>query len=91
MSQEPEDDRVQALLSALNELCVGGWVVTPGREFYAFTLTVAVAGRESFLYHRSIRPHHIHSEPYRTALGFLDEVCERFGRYLLLRPDDADA
>ena len=85
------DDQARALLDALNELSLFDWVATPGSEFYAFTLKIDMPGREQFIYHRSIRPPHINVEPFRTALIFLDEACERFGRYLLLRPDDADA
>lgn len=78
-----------ALLSALNELFEPDWLLTPGSEFYAYTLTLDAVGREPFVYHRSIRPAHINGEPFRTALIFADEVCERFGRYMLLRPENA--
>lgn len=81
-----------ALLSALNELFEPDWVLTPGSEFYAYTLTLYpldAANSGPFIYHRSIKPAHINSEPFRTALTFADEVCERYGRYILLRPDNA--
>lgn len=78
-----------ALLSALNELFEADWVLTPGSEFYAYTLAMPVDGRKPFVYHRAIRPAHINGEPFRTALAFADEVCERYGRYILLRPEDA--
>lgn len=83
------DDRARALLGALNELSNFDWTVTPGSEFYAFTLKIDMPDREQFIYHRSIKPAHISAEPFRTALTFLDEACERFGRYMLLRPENA--
>lgn len=85
----PMDERARALLDALNELFAVDWTVTPGSVFYAYTLRLDVAGRLPFVYHRAIKPEHVNGEPFRTALVFADEVCERYGRYLLLRPEDA--
>lgn len=82
------DAQAAALLAALNDLFTPGWVMTPGSEFYAYTLRLESTLREPFIYHRSIKPSHINSEPYRTALQFADEVCERYGRFLLLRPEE---
>jgi hypothetical protein len=84
------DERSRALLDALNDLFAVAWVMTPGSEFYAFTLTICALERENFVYHRSIKPGHINGEPYRTALQFADEVCERYGRFLLLRPEEEE-
>jgi hypothetical protein len=81
------DAQATALLAALNDLFTPGWTMTPGSEFYAYTLRLESTLREPFIYHRSIKPAHINSEPYRTALQFADEVCERYGRFLLLRPE----
>lgn len=78
-----------ALLSALNELFVPDWILTPGSEFYCYDLVLPAVDGEPFLYHRAIKPEHINGEPFRTALQFADEVCERYGRYMLLRADDA--
>lgn len=83
------DPRARALLAALDELTQYDWVCTPGSEFYAFTLKIDWPDREQFIYHRAIRPGHINSEPFRTALQFIDEASERLGRYLLLKPEDA--
>lgn len=83
------DDRARALLDALNELCSFDWTCTPGSEFYAYTLKLDWPDREQFVYHRAIKPAHINGEPFRTALQFTDEASERLGRYLLLKPEDA--
>lgn len=83
------DDRARALLDALNELFAVDWICTPGSEFYAYTLKLDVDDRLPFAYHRAIRPAHINGEPFRTALQIADEVCERYGRYMLLKPDVA--
>lgn len=81
------DQRASALLSALNELFAHTWELTPGSVFYAFTLQIEFPDRRPFVYHRAIRPAHIDLQPYRTALLFADEVCERYGRYMLLKPE----
>ena len=81
------DDRARALLEALNELFMVDWTVVPGAVTYAYALVLVVPGREPFAYTRYIQPKHINAEPFRTALQFADEVCERYGRYLLLRPE----
>jgi hypothetical protein len=83
------DERAMALLSALNDLTIYEWIMTPGSEFYAFTLKIDWPDREPFLYHRAIKPAHVNGQPYRTALAFCDEASERLGRYLLLSPEDA--
>ncbi len=83
------DARAVALLSALNDLTVYEWIMSPGSEFYAFTLKLDWPDREQFVYHRAIKPAHINGEPFRTALQFVDEAAERLGRYLLLKPEDA--
>jgi hypothetical protein len=83
------DDRARALLDALNELFVPDWAVVQrmehGRTWCCYELIVDVPGREPHEFQR-----HIHSEPFRTALKFADEVCERFGRHALLKPDDCE-
>lgn len=87
------DNRAEALLHALNELFLADWAVTPGPEFYAYTLTLYpldAINSGPFVYKRSIRPAHINGEPFRTALQFADEVCERYGRYILLKPENDD-
>lgn len=84
----PIDDRAQALLDALNELFTVHWTCAPSGEFYLFDLVVYTLGGRPFRYRRAIRPEHINGEPFRTAIKFADEVCERYGRYLLLRPED---
>jgi len=85
------DDRARALLDALNELFAVDWMVTPAGAFYDYRLLMHIPGRnEPFDYHRAIRPEHINGQPFRTALQFADEACERFGRYWLLKPDDSD-
>lgn len=86
----PIDSRAEALLHALNELFIVDWTVTPGSVFYAYTLALDVPGRLPFRYHRAIKPEHINGEPFRTALQFADEACERYGRYLLLKPENDD-
>lgn len=86
----PLDNRARALLDALNELFLVDWTVTPGSVFYAYTLKLAVPDRPPFEYHRSIRPEHINGQPFRTAIQFADEACERYGRYLLLKPDNSE-
>lgn len=87
------DDRAQALLDALNELFLFPWQVAQrvqyGRTWCRYELVVGVPGREPLIYYRDIQPSHINGEPFRTALRFADEVCERLGRYVLLKPDDA--
>lgn len=82
------DDRAKALLEALNELFTHAWTLTTGSVFCAFTLRIELPDRRPFEYHRAIKPNHIDLQPYRTALLFADEVCERYGRYLLLKPED---
>lgn len=84
------DDRAKALLEALNELFAHTWTLTPSSVFYAFTLRIEFPDRRAFEYHRAIKPAHIDLQPYRTALLFADEVCERYGRYMLLKPEDDD-
>ena len=84
------DNRAEALLHALNELFAVDWTVTPGSVFYAYTLKLDVPDRLPFAYYRAIKPEHINGEPFRTALQFADEVCERYGRYILLKPEDCD-
>lgn len=84
------DDRARALLEALNDLFLVDWTVTPGEAFYTYALTLEVSDRPCFRYTRPIQPKHIHREVYRTALMFADEACERYGRYLLLKPEDDD-
>lgn len=89
----PLDSRAEALLHALNELFLVDWTVTPGSVFYAYTLKLYPLDAEQsgpFVYHRSIKPEHINGEPFRTALQFADEVCERYGRYILLKPEPND-
>lgn len=81
------DKRAGALLDALNELFAHTWTLTPGSVFYAFTLRIDFPDRKPFIYHRTIKPNHIDLQPYRTALLFADEVCERYGRYILLKPE----
>lgn len=87
------DERARALLDALNELFVVEWKAAPRYEYdrvwCCYELIIDVPGREPFIFHRDIQPAHINGEPFRTALKFTDEVCERLGRYLLLKPDDA--
>ena len=87
------DSRAKALLDALNELFLTEWAMLQreehNRTWCCYELIVTVPGQEPFIYHRDIQPMHINGEPFRTALKFADEVCERFGRYLLLRPEDA--
>lgn len=88
------DARAKALLDALNELFLFPWAVVQrfehGRTWCCYELVIDVPGREPFEFHRHIQPAHINGEPFRTALKFADEVCERMGRYLLLRPDDCE-
>lgn len=88
------DERAKALLDALNELFVVEWKVEPRYEFERawcrYELTVAVPGRQPLVFQRDIQPAHINGEPFRTALKFADEVCERMGRYVLLKPDDEE-
>lgn len=84
------DDRARALLDALNELFVVDWVVVPGPIWYRYKLHIDIPDRLPFVYERDIKPAHINGEPFRTALKFADEVCERLGRYLLLKPDDCE-
>lgn len=79
-----------ALLSALNELFADEWTVTPGEPFYRYSLALETPGRLPFHYMRPIQPKHIHPEVFRTALLFADEVCERYGRFLLLKSEDDD-
>lgn len=83
------DDRARALLDALNELSTFDWVCHPGSKFYCYRLIIDWPWREQFLYQRNIEPKHINGEPFRTALQFTDEASERLGRYLLLKPEDA--
>lgn len=89
------DTRAKALLDALNELFLFPWAVVQreeyGRAWCCYKLLIDVPGREPFEFYRHIQPSHINGEPFRTALKFADEVCERMGRYLLLKPDDAQA
>ena len=85
----PIDKRAEALLHALNDLFAVDWTVEAGSLFYAFTLKIELPDRKPFVYHRSIKPSHIDLQPYRTALIFADEVCERYGRWMLLKPEDA--
>ncbi|TXH52988.1 MAG: hypothetical protein E6Q97_14275 [Desulfurellales bacterium] len=91
---ETLDSRAKALLDALNELFLFPWQVAQrvehNRTWCCYQLIVDVPGRESFEFFRHIQPAHINGEPFRTALKFADEVCERMGRYLLLRPDDEE-
>lgn len=82
------DKRAGALLEALNELFAHAWTLTTGSVFCAFTLRIEFPDRRAFEYHRAIKPTHIDLQPYRTALLFADEVCERYGRYMLLKPED---
>lgn len=77
-----------ALLSALNELFADEWTLTPGAVFYVDVLKLDVPGRLPFFYSRPIKPEHINAEPFRTALIFTDEVCDRYGRYVLLKPEE---
>lgn len=88
------DSRGKALLDALNEIFLFPWAVVQrfehGRTWCCYELVIDVPGREPFEFHRHIQPAHINGEPFRTALKFADEVCERMGRYLLLRPDDCE-
>jgi len=88
------DARAKALLDALNELFLFPWQVAQrvehNRTWCCYQLIVDVPGRELFEFSRHIQPSHINGEPSRTALKFADEVCERLGRYLLLRPDDCE-
>lgn len=84
----PLDNRALALLSALNELFAVEWTMTPGEPFYRYSLALETPGRLPFHYMRPIRPAHIHTEVFRTALLFADEACERYGRYLLLKSED---
>lgn len=86
----PLDSRVEALLHALNELCLYDWVCHPGEKFYCFRLTIDWPGRSQFQYDRHIEPKCINGEPFRTALRFTDEASERLGRYLLLKPENDD-
>lgn len=86
----PLDDRARALLDALNELSTFDWVCHPGSKFYCYRLIIDWPGREQFLYQLNIEPRCINGEPFRTALQFTDEACERLGRYLLLRPDGVE-
>lgn len=82
--------RAEALLAALNELFRVEWRMEQGSKFYAYTLTLPdPEGGKPFAYHRSIEAKHINCEPFRTALQFADEVCERWGRFNLLKPDEA--
>lgn len=87
------DCRAKALLDALNELFLFPWQVAQrvehNRTWCCYELMFDVPGREPFEFARHIQPAHINGEPFRTALKFADEVCERLGRYLLLKPDDA--
>lgn len=87
----PMDDQAQALLAALNELFLVDWTVTPGDPFYRFCLKIEVPDGLPFHYMRPIQPKHIHQEVFRTALLFADEACERYGRYVLLKPEDGQA
>lgn len=85
------DARAKALLDALNELFLFPWLVEQrieyGRTWFCYRLIVGVPGREPLEFSRFIQASHINGEPFRTALKFADEVCERMGRYFLLRPD----
>jgi len=83
------DAQATALLVALNDLFLNRWTMEQGNLFCAYTLRIPTADGNPFVYHRAIKPAHINHEPYRTALQFADEVCERYGRFLLLRPEDA--
>lgn len=88
------DERAQALLDALNELFIPNWAVAQrvehGRTWCCYELIIDVPGRAPLEFSRHIQPAHINGEPFRTALKFADEVCERFGRYVLLKPDDCE-
>lgn len=88
------DSRAQALLDALNELFLFPWQVAQrveyGRVWCCYKLVIDVPGREPFEFYRHIHPGYINGEPFRTALKFADEVCERLGRYVLLKPDDEE-
>jgi hypothetical protein len=88
------DERAKALLDALNELFIPDWAVVQwvehGRTWCGYELIVDVPGREPLVFSRHIQPAHINGEPFRTALKFADEVCERLGRYVLLKPDDEE-
>lgn len=83
--------RAEALLAALNELFRVEWTMTPGSRFYAYVLTLPdpEGGKRPFIFSRAIEAKHINAEPFRTALQFTDEVCERWGRFNLLKPDEA--
>ena len=83
------DAQAAALLAALNDLFSVPWLFEQGSVFCAYTLKIPTADGNPFVYHRAIKPSHINHEPYRTALQFADEACERYGRFLLLRPEEA--
>ena len=85
----PLHSRAEALLAALNELFRVEWRMEQGSRFYAYTLTLPdPAGGKPFTYHRAIEARNINCEPFRTALQFTDEVCDRWGRWSLLKPDE---
>ena len=95
---DPLHTRAVALLAALDELFEPAWAMEVGSRFYVYSLILPAAhggiraatdaGRP-FVFHRAIEAKHINAEPFRTALLFADEVCERYGRWVLLKPDEA--
>lgn len=84
-----EQGQARALLAALNELFCVSWSMEQAGAFAAYTLSIDLPGRAPFTYRRTIQPRHIDGQPFRTALKFADEVCERFGREMLLRGEKA--
>src|SRR3990167_19606 len=84
------DPQAKALLDALNELFEFPWQLEHGGQFVAYKLTLPAPGRERpFVYHRTIDPKKIESQPFRQALRWKEEVCYRYGEYTLFRSDVA--
>ena len=86
---DPLHARAVALLAALNELFQPAWAMEVGSRFYVYSLTITAGEGGPFVFHRAIEAKNINCEPFRTALLFADEVCERYGRWMLLKPDEA--
>lgn len=86
---DPLHTRALALHAALNELFEPTWAMEVGSRFYVYSLVIPIGEGRPFTYHRAIEAKNINCEPFRTALQFADEVCERYGRWALMKPDRA--
>jgi hypothetical protein len=75
-------DQAQALLAALNDVFKHTWQMRRSGSFVKYELTVG-----AFHYERPIQARHI-EQPYRTAVSWSEDVCERFGRWMLIESGD---